>query len=1003
RGLRASDAGGLVEKRWKFPANDERWVALQPLQCRGGHYHREIESSLRAEVSSVYPAMLSRPVLRAMAKSQVPNYLEEEVARCPCLAAAQQPPNEPTTVDGAGQLCLRGAARNAANSRGILQELESYVRCCGWAETSSATSAMLTDVQPSGPLHPQLSSLRTAAKSSSKLSRGSDGGTNANAMALAILYAGSDMLYVRLIDEKEIPGQIRQVRVGDLWYIFTTKCFPWMGRPIIVRRYPAGSAASDEFRKLVGSPGIYCLPCAVDARWQIGSIERAIAAFREARDAFDKMASAEMPTTEMIGSQVVARNDLTRIDGFSPLQRYAGRTPTGAAVNLSDEPHNLPLISAELQGGAFSRDAQVRRLSRLARVQTDNSDRVKRAGAARFRSFKKHETGDLVFVCRRQPPGAWRKKGQPRSVPGRGRRCGSERILRHAPASPGQRLGLPGAVVNVALAGRLNRVAPEQLRPAIPSEEAVESLRSRREQPGTWAFGEVQKQLDTNEVIDLFNDFPPTGEDLAAGDGESVSARAPSQASRAGPGPSTRATIYPFPWLCFRASDQGAAEAADFFGRAWTWRTSSTWAETSGEDATQRNPGPDASADPDPVIQPATPEVPPDLPQPGDEPTEPPNDAELPAEEVIMEAPPSDDQKDRASHRPIDVDTDAHDLEEATAPSDNLKSHRQSPGSPEPPIKKQRFAIATQEALSCCLQEGGFYGGRARSVQQRGGAKVGDPSTCVASRAREGRIEAPLKKATAGEKKPLLEAQQKECSSVLSAKAAAILSRQGVDRALLLRCRAVLAWEKDERGNVLRAGPAWSRSGFGMSDDRILQFLKPMCGFVLAPCKWRFRFKGALEKLELEVVQCEPCVVVIRDGVKLVSVAILRVDDAMIAGDRARPAFLWWRPDARVAFEWAPWDMRAFVQCGTVSDRRQRAIVSTRPTWAVGWRAQQPAPWLSAEVFLQRAEISTAAVSTIQKINKLIRAVNDAADVAMLAPAIDQIAVVDRGGADWQP
>ena len=53
----------------------------------------------------------------------------------------------------------------------------------------------------------------------------------------------------------------------------------------------------------------------------------------------------------------------------------------------------------------------------------------------------------------------------------------------------------------------------------------MESLRSRREQPGSWTFGEVQKQLDTNEVIDLSNEAPPTGEDLAADDGESVSAR----------------------------------------------------------------------------------------------------------------------------------------------------------------------------------------------------------------------------------------------------------------------------------------------------------------------------------------------------------------------------------------------------------------------------------------------------------------------------------------------
>eukprot|EP00959_Pyramimonas_sp_CCMP1952_P169780 3547232-Pyramimonas_sp.AAC.1 len=104
-------------------------------------------------------------------------------------------------------------------------------------------------------------------------------------------------------------------------------------------------------------------------------------------------------------------------------------------------------------------------------------------------------------------------------MPGRGRWYGPGRVLCHEPASSGHRPGLPRTVVNTTLAGRLYRVAPEQLRPATPSEEAMASLRSRRELPGTWTFGDAQKQLDANDVIDLSNESPPTGEDLAADDG----------------------------------------------------------------------------------------------------------------------------------------------------------------------------------------------------------------------------------------------------------------------------------------------------------------------------------------------------------------------------------------------------------------------------------------------------------------------------------------------------
>ena len=73
-----------------------------------------------------------------------------------------------------------------------------------------------------------------------------------------------------------------------------------------------------------------------------------------------------------------------------------------------------------------------------------------------------------------------------------------------------------------------------------------------------------------------------------------------------------------------------------------------------------------------------------------------------------------------------------------------------------------------------------------------------DPSNFAASQARKGRVEVSFKTATAEENKLLLEAQQKECTSVLSAKAVRILSRRGIDPARLLRCRVVLTWKMDD-------------------------------------------------------------------------------------------------------------------------------------------------------------------------------------------------------------
>ncbi|CAK0886536.1 unnamed protein product [Prorocentrum cordatum] len=159
--------------------------------------------------------------------------------------------------------------------------------------------------------------------------------------------------------------------------------------------------------------------------------------------------------------------------------------------------------------------------------------------------------------------------------------------------------------------------------------------------------------------------------------------------------------------------------------------------------------------------------------------------------------------------------------------------------------------------------------------------------------------------------------------------------------------------------------------------------------------------QGALDKVKLEAIQCEPCVWVVRGGGgKSIGVIILRVGDMMIAGDRANKSFLQKRKDTySMNAEAIPVVNRGRKPTDGVSDRELSDLRGRLGT--AGWRAQQSAPWLSAEVSLLQAAIPTATVSTIQKINRLIRAANDIADVAMVMPAIEKLAVVGWGDAAW--
>ena len=239
---------------------------------------------------------------------------------------------------------------------------------------------------------------------------------------------------------------------------------------------------------------------------------------------------------------------------------------------------------------------------------------------------------------------------------------------------------------------------------------------------------------------------------------------------------------------------------------------------------------------------------------------------------------------------------------------------------------------------------------------------------------------------------------------------------------------------EEEKRQIFADPPPDVREAFGMTKDEVLQFLKPMYGFVHAPRKWWKHFCSRMQTLGLEIVQCEPCVWVIREKGRLHGMLILHVDDMLIAGSWKDAIYMDWRRRIHNAFEWTPWENTHFVQCG-VSIYQKGDFTSTlsqdnyslnvepivirrgrRPTdelsdkeksdirgrlGTVGWRAQQSAPWLSAETSLLQAEVSTATVATLQKVNKLIRTMNATASVKILIPAIHELSVVGWGDAAW--
>ena len=164
------------------------------------------------------------------------------------------------------------------------------------------------------------------------------------------------------------------------------------------------------------------------AHWQGGSIESEVRCLQRALDRFAGTAPADTPTEDMFGRLLAERNDLVRIDGLSPYQRFSARTPLMGA-NCREEPHNLPLIYAETVDGEFGRNAELRRLARLAHIEGETVAKVNQAALGTARRPTIFQTGDLVYTWRHRALGK-NQKNQAARGPGKaGRWYGPGRVL----------------------------------------------------------------------------------------------------------------------------------------------------------------------------------------------------------------------------------------------------------------------------------------------------------------------------------------------------------------------------------------------------------------------------------------------------------------------------------------------------------------------------------------------------------------------------------------------
>ena len=239
------------------------------------------------------------------------------------------------------------------------------------------------------------------------------------------------------------------------------------GKPKALRLDPAGGFRSNALESFCDRHDIFLDLVPGEAHWQIGIAEQAIQGLKAL---MTKMCEQDPDLGPEEALSEEGRREIVR--GFSPVQHVLGQAPDEAGRLLPGISTIVeePVLNQPLQ--EFQREAERRAVAEQALSDWQAKERVRRAMNSRTRPTCSYMPGDLVYFWRTQEAG----KSNKHPGTSHGRFLGPARILametRHGPGQESR----PGNAIWLVRGRRLLKCSREQLRPASPREEAIESL-----------------------------------------------------------------------------------------------------------------------------------------------------------------------------------------------------------------------------------------------------------------------------------------------------------------------------------------------------------------------------------------------------------------------------------------------------------------------------------------------------------------------------------------------
>ena len=280
--------------------------------------------------------------------------------------------------------------------------------------------------------------------------------------------------------------------------------FQVFGRPDVLRLDPAGSFRGQQVEDFCDRHSVYLDVIAADAHWQIGVCENAIKGIKHVMERLCAC-DEQLITEEALALAIEVFNSREQVRGFTPIQHAFGRNPdvTGRLISRPEQIPEEALV--ENAHDDFARQAQMRADAEKAMCDWQAKQRISRAMHSRSRPQVTYRPGDLVYFWRTQ------ESGKSRRAPGtsHGRFLGPARILAMEGRREPDGSQRPGSAVWLVRGRSLLKCSPEQLRPASPREELLESLASSTPGGGTpWTFNRLAEEIGGNRFEDISGERP---------------------------------------------------------------------------------------------------------------------------------------------------------------------------------------------------------------------------------------------------------------------------------------------------------------------------------------------------------------------------------------------------------------------------------------------------------------------------------------------------------------